>query len=463
MAAVTLAEPVLRFQDLSIRYPGRPADALHDVSLSLAAGELVAIVGRSGAGTTTLALAAAGLIPQPVRAAMSGAVTVGEGVRPAIVLGRPASQLTGARPTVREEVAFGLENLGVARAAMDERIDGALAAVGSAALGARSPETLSGGEQQRVAIAAALAMAPGLLVLDEPTSHLDPAGAASLAEVLAAAAAGGTAVLAAEGQPDVLARASRALLLHRGRVVTDDLPAVALASERVAAAYETPAIVALAATAGVEPRHAFDEAAIVEALRAVPGGPATSRSGSPPPARAGDRVSWQPVRRHPPAAVEIAGLVHRYPDGVVALRGVDLAVRAGEAVAIVGANGSGKTTLAKHVNGLLHPTAGSVRVAGVDVTTRPVHRNATLIGFAFADPAEMLFGRTVEAEVRFGPRVLGLRADETEALVGATLAAVGLAERRMTNPHDLGPADQRLVALAAVLAGDPAVVVLDEP
>jgi energy-coupling factor transport system ATP-binding protein len=275
--------------------------------------------------------------------------------------------------------------------------------------------------------------------------------------------AGGTAVLAAEHQPELLARASRTLLLDRGRVLADDRPAVALAPEHaVAAGYEPPPILALAAAAGVAPSRAFDKAAVAEALREAserraPGWP------PPWPTSASPVVTWPALREHPPTTVEVEGLVHRYPNGVVALHGVDLAVTAGEAVAIVGANGSGKTTLVKHLNGLLRPSAGSVRVGGADVATQPVHRNAASIGFAFADAEEMLFGRSVEAELRFGPRALRLPADETARLVEAALAATGLADRRTANPHDLVRADQRVVALAAILAADPAVVVLDEP
>ena len=469
MAAVTLPEPALWVRDLSVRYPGQTGDALRDVSLSLAPGELMTVVGPPGAGATTLALVAARLVPHPVRAAVTGEVSLGGGARPAIVLGRSASQLTGARPTVREEVAFGLENLSVARETMDDRIDRALAAVGIAALEGRSPETLSGGEASRVAIAAALAMAPGLLVLDDPASHLDPAGTAVLAVILAAAAGEGTAVLAAEHRSEILARASRTLLLDRGLVVADDLPAVALAAAWVTAAwvtasgYEPPPILALAAAAGVEPRRAFDEAALAEALREASGRGAPGWPPSPSPDAGADTVSWLAIREHPAAEVEVTGLVHRYPNGVVALHGVDLAVQAGEAVAVVGANGSGKTTLVKHLNGLLRPSTGSVRVGGADVATQPVHRNAARVGFAFADAEEMLFGRTVEAEVRFGPRALGLPVDQTERLVEAALAATGLVDRRTASPHDLGAADQRLVVLAAILAADPAVVVLDEP
>jgi energy-coupling factor transport system ATP-binding protein len=146
-----------------------------------------------------------------------------------------------------------------------------------------------------------------------------------------------------------------------------------------------------------------------------------------------------------------------------ALRGVSFDVRQGEFVAIVGRNGSGKSTLVKHLIGLLQPSAGEVRIDGRSIAGRPIHAIARTVGFVFQRPEDQLFERTVEREVGFGPRMLGFDAGLVGRLVDTALGATGLIDRQATNPYDLGLAGRRLVALASVLAMDPAIVVLDEP
>jgi energy-coupling factor transport system ATP-binding protein len=163
------------------------------------------------------------------------------------------------------------------------------------------------------------------------------------------------------------------------------------------------------------------------------------------------------------AGIEIVGLRHAYAGGSEALRGVDLAISPGEAVAIVGQNGSGKTTLAKHMVRILEPASGSVRVAGRDLAGRTIADVARTVGFVFQDPDRQLFSRSVEREVAFGPRNLGLGDADAARLVAQALAAAGLADRASENPFDLGLSDRKLVALASVLAMDPAILVLDEP
>ncbi len=163
------------------------------------------------------------------------------------------------------------------------------------------------------------------------------------------------------------------------------------------------------------------------------------------------------------AAIEVAGVVHVYPDGTRALDGVGLRVAVGESVAIIGQNGSGKTTLVRHLNGLLRPTEGSVRIDGRDIAGTRVARLAAIVGLAQQDPDQQIFAGRVRAEVAFGPRNLGLRGPDLDGAVADALAAVGLSDAVDAIPYDLGHARRKLLAIASVLAMRTPIIILDEP
>jgi energy-coupling factor transport system ATP-binding protein len=473
-AGVPTASP-LRIGDLEVRYPGRKDPSLAGVSVEVAAGERLGVAGRTGAGKSTLALAAAGFIPRVVRATLGGLVEI-EGIAtatapPGALLGRvgivfatPANQLSASKLTVREELAFGLENLGVPRGEMDARIDGTMDRLGIAHLADREPFALSGGEQQRVAIASIVTMGTNVLVLDEPTAQLDPAGTVAVADLLDELARAGAAILCAEHDPAVLGRMDRALVLDQGRAIALDVPGTALAQAETLARLAAPTLVRLAQAASIEPARSFDEEAIAAGLVARNGRFDAPNPSIAAPARETSTTGpWVPPRDRAPVRVTIDRLSHRYPTGVEAVRGVSLTIEPGEAVAILGENGSGKTTLAKHLNGLLRPAEGRVLLDGEPTEARPVAQLARTVGFVFQDPDEQLFERSVEREVSFGPRNTGIAAGDVAGLVEGSLRAVGLADQRTTNPYDLDLSRRKLVALAGVLATDPAVLVLDEP
>jgi energy-coupling factor transport system ATP-binding protein len=477
---MTMAPPTpaaLELERVTVRYYGREIDALSGLDLTVAPGELVGLAGRNGAGKSTLALTSAGFIPRVIRAQVRGRVAVfgvpiasDDGAardhRVGIVFASPGNQLSATKATVREELAFGLENLGVPRAEMDARIDATLAQLRIEPLAERFPFQLSGGEQQRVAIASVLVMGMRMLVLDEPTAQLDPLSTRAVVVLLEGLAADGVGVLVAEHDPDVLGRTERCLVIDAGRLVADDLPGRALAPSTLEPfGLRAPTMVALASALGVDAARAFDAAELARALSAGQTDAGRSQAdGSAMDARRGaSPVAWSPVREQASVPISVRGLVHRYASGLEALHGVELDVAPGETVAIIGQNGSGKTTLVKHLDGLLRPTAGEVRIGERATVGRRVDELAGTVGFVFQDPDDQLFNRTVEREVRFGPHNLGLAPEAVGRLVDQALEAVGLSAQRGVNPYDLDVSGRKLVALASILAMDPAILVLDEP
>ena len=474
--------PSLAVEHLHVRYVGRSTEALADVTLRVDPGTMVGIAGRTGAGKSSLVLAAAGFVPRVVRASVEGSVVVA-GVealhgsasqlagRVGVVFSTPAHQLSSSKLTVREELAFGLENLGVDRRDMDPRIDATLDRLGILDLGARDPLSLSGGEQQRVAIASILVMGSRVLVLDEPVAQLDPAGSERVAALLEEVARDGACVLVAEHASSVLGRADRLAVLDGGRIVVTDLPGIALSSEHLSPLGATPpTIVRLAEVAGIPASSAFDEVAVAQGLASVlraghgwSSRDLRDREGTEATGVRSGSVELPAMRRHVPV-IEVVDLVHRYPGAPrAAVDGVSLRIVPGQTVAIVGQNGSGKSTLVKHLNGLMRPLSGAVRLDGQDIAGMPVHELARDVGFVFQDPDDQLFERSVEREVAFGPRHLGIPGSEVGERVARALALVGLDQERGTNPYDLGPSLRKLVALASVLASAPGVLVLDEP
>jgi energy-coupling factor transport system ATP-binding protein len=455
--------------DLRVQYPGRRTPALDGVSVIVDPGERVGIAGRTGAGKSTLALVAAGFIPRVVRARLQGSAsacgldlaaasprdllgTVG------IVFATPANQLSASKLTVREELAFGLENLGVPRPDMDPRIDAVLDRLGIAGLADREPFSLSGGEQQRVAIASVVAMGGRLLALDEPTAQLDPAGTEAVADLLRELAGGGTAILCVEHDPVMLGSFDRCVVLDRAVVAGEGVPGEALGSSVLGPiGLASPTNVRLSEAAGLPAAAAFDEEALSHAVANTRSPLDSARSTIVAP------IEWHSLTSTPAGAIRIESLTHRYPAGQEAVRGVTLRIEAGSGVAIVGQNGSGKTTLVKHLNGLLRPSQGDVRIGDQDTGNVPVHRLAQTVGFVFQNPDDQLFNRDVEREVAFGPRNIGLPEPDIARLVGQALDVVGLSESRTSNPYDLGISERKLVALASVLAMDTPVLVLDEP
>ncbi|MGQ9731047.1 MAG: energy-coupling factor transporter ATPase [Candidatus Zipacnadales bacterium] len=471
---VTQAEQALVLRDVSFEYRAGTKPALRNLSVTIEPGTFVAIMGRTGAGKSTLCRCANGLVPAFYAGRFEGEV---------MVFGRPVwrspvrehaglvglvfqdfeAQLISS--DVELEVAFAMENLGVPREEMQRRVAESLTRVGLEGFVRRDPATLSGGEKQRLALAAVLAPRPQLIVLDEPTTDLDPQGKEELFSQAQDLAREGLTVLMAEHEPDYALAADRLLVLDEGHLVYDG-PTVDLLtdSERCLALGIRPPEIPRCFTALGIPEPPIDlEKAIgygrelglsikEEAFAALRAQEAERRT------RYGDVV------------IEVCELVHEYTPGTPVVEGISLTIRQGEFVALLGQNGSGKTTLAKHLNGLLKPTRGEVRVSPINGLSRPrgddpVDRAlrpppASLpVGYVFQDPDHQIFCATVREEVAFGPRTLGL----DDSHVDEALEAVGLTDLADADPFALTKGERQAVAVASALACEPSVLILDEP
>lgn len=450
MPPAGVPEPLVTVRGLTVRFPRRDVASPVDVDLDVAAGERVLVLGPSGSGKSTLLRALAGVVPHSVDADVEGRVAVAgrevSGVPVARLaddvglLGQdPASSV--ALPRVDDEVAFGLENAAVPPGEIGPAVRESLASVGAAHLAGRQTRTLSGGELQRVALAAVLARRPRLLLLDEPTAMLDPASAAAVQRLtLGALPSGGgppPAVLVVDHHlQDAATLPPRVVVLDAaGRVAADGPTASVLAdrgAELAAGGSWVPLETEVALAVGAAPGSGIglDGAAPrLRALACADRGPRPSASG--------------PVRLRARDAAFRAGPQRGAP---VLVRDVDLDLNAGTVTALIGANGSGKTSLLLGLAGLLPRAAGTVDAeAGA--------------GMVFQFPERQFLTRSVAAEVGYG---LCGRPD-ADARVAATLRRFDLEPLAGADPFRLSGGQQRRLSIAAVAALEPGVLLLDEP
>ncbi|MFB3818610.1 MAG: ABC transporter ATP-binding protein [Candidatus Methylomirabilales bacterium] len=455
---------MIRLREVGFRYRAAAAPALHALSADIRSGELVGVLGASGAGRSTLANLLNGTIPHLVRGELTGEVQVaGEDVRrvrPRDLAGRVGfvfqdfeAQLFSTN--VALEVAFGPENLGVAPAEIARRVDECLRLVQLEGLRHKAPAALSGGQKQRLALASVLALEPDILILDEPTSDLDPAGRRALLDAVHGLRnRRGVTLILIDPETDEQAWLGRFLVLSEGRLALEGPPeALWDAPERLSALGVKPFTLArLAAALGLRERWPTAEAA-ASAIRAA--GWTVSRDAAARLRGASD-ASGAPV-------LSVEGLAHRYADGTEALGGVSCAIRQGEFLAVLGQNGSGKTTLAKHLNGILQPTAGEIRLHGQSLSGQPPARLSRQVGLVFQNPDHQIFAERVYDEVAFGPRLQGLAEAEVDRRVGEALQAVGLTGLEDLDPFVLTKGGRQRVAVASTLATKAEVMILDEP
>ena len=452
---------MIRIRHLNYVYPGADRPALQDVSLDVNEGEFVLLAGPSGAGKSTLLRCLNGLVPHfsggvirgEVRVAGQDVLTSGPQVLSrsvGFVFQDPEAQ--SVVDEVESEIAFGLENSAIPTEEMRDRVEEALGALGLEDLRTRSPWTLSGGERQKVAIASVLACRPRILALDEPTSQLDPQAARDLLETIARLNAeyGLTVVLVEHRLERVVSFAQRLVYLEEGQVTLDGPMREVLG--QVDSEQRPP----LARLASQLSWHDMP-LSVAEGQQMAAQQFSYRFNGH---GRGKSSEADVTDRRSP--ILEMEG-IHAGYNGRKVLRGVDLAIRPGEAVALVGPNGSGKSTLLKCLVGLLRPEQGEVLLNGRSTASQSVADICRSVAYLPQTPDDLLFADSVTEELEITLSNHGLASGDTKEIVEQTLAELGLTGRQDDYPRDLSVGQRQRVAIGAVTVVRPKVLLLDEP
>ncbi len=486
---MTQSTPIIELRDVSFSYSESARPALDHVSASIAEGDFVGVIGPSGAGKSTLAAVMSGAIPHHFTGQLFGATLI-DGKDTCEVTLTDISRIVGSvlqdidaqmvASVVEDEMLFGLENFGVPHDQIEERISQTLATVGISDLRDREIATLSGGQKQKVAIAAILALAPRVLVLDEPTAALDPASSTLVFETLRKVnELAGITIVVIEQKVALLSKyCHRVLVMNEGALAFDGEPheVFSHATELRAMGVDSPRVARVAnslAQRGVIPAGTTPCLNVAEATELV-AGLVAGHAGAAPVSQ-GEKDVAAAARagsRHVPAArphaegaepvVELSHVNFAYPNGGATVDDLEMRVYPGELVGIVGQNGAGKTTLTKLLNGLLRPSSGTVRIAGMDTHDVPTSAIAARCATLFQNPDRQICKDTVLEEVAFGLTLHGVPEQEARDRAAAAAAerfGLPLGE----SPFSLSRGQRQMVALASVVVLDPEVVLLDEP
>lgn len=461
---------MIQIEALSVKYPGRKQAVLRELSLQVRKGETLLILGPSGSGKSSLALTFNGLIPHSIGEIVAGSVRVNRrdtrtqpvaelAQQVGILFQDPDSQFATLK--VEDEIVFGLENLGVDPATMDANVDAALEQVGMAHARQRSVFALSGGEKQRVALAALLAMRPHMLVFDEPTANLDSIGTRQVFALLAQLKARQqhTLVLIEHKLDELMHLIDRVVVLDLdGRIFADGDARTVFdqnGAELKRLGVWMPQVSLLAhelRQAGV--KLSTFPITLEEAVKVVEPLLATNPFAPVSPGR--------PTETHADSVLAVRDLSFAY-GWVPALHHVSLNVERGDFLAIVGPNGAGKSTLARHLIGLLPAPSNSVFLEGKDLAHYSTQEIARKVAYVFQNPEHQFVTERVFDEVAYGLRAAGLAEAEVQARSAELLDRFGLGRYAKANPFTLSHGEKRRLSVAAMLAMGEDILILDEP
>lgn len=463
---------LIEVTNLKYRYPHTEKLALDGLNFQVDKGSFIGIVGENKAGKSTLCQAFVGLVPTMFKGAYGGRIVI-DGREAAktpvavlcqkvgLIFQNPFNQLSGAKDTVFEEVAFGLQNLGVPRDEIVKRVEESLRLLDIDQYRDRNPFDLSGGQTQRVAIASILAMRPDIIVLDEPTSQLDPQGSEEVFRVVDKLAKTGITIIMVEHKMEKLASyCDKILLLHEGRQVAYDTPERIFSREDLETlGVEPPVYTKVCRALSVfrtEGEERLYPVTLEQTMALKELFPAGLRDGG------GRKEMPEGSGSAPEPVFEIRNLSFYYTEGVPIMEGLSMRLDS-RPTAVIGQNGAGKTTLVKLLKGLLKPVNGTILFGDEDVAGRTVAQLAGKVGYVFQNPDDQIFKNRVLDEVMVGPLNIGMSREEAMKHAEAALSMVGLLDAADENPYDLDLSERKMVAIASVVAMDTKVLILDEP
>ncbi len=460
--------------NVTYKYPGSDKPALRNINLKVRKGEILLITGPTGAGKTTLCNLINGLVPHFYGGSLEGDVIVhGINTRNSyigylstivgLLFQDPSSQLVTA--SVEDEIAFGLENLGLNIDEINERIDWVLDFIGLSEYKQQPPYALSGGQQQACALASILAMKPLIYVLDEPTSNLDPIGSLSVFKLLRKISLEEkkTIIIVEHKLEELIDLVDRVIVMNEGKILMEGNPREILGGEAEflnSIGLEAPQVALFA--------HEVKKLGIN--LSSIP---LTIDEGYEKfseifknikrEASIQKEAFYQKDNIEKEVIIQVKDVWFQYPSGSMALKGVTTNFYRGDFVAIIGQNGSGKTTLAKNINGLLRPTKGDVIVFNMNTKMVPIHEIISHVGYVFQNPDNQLFSRRVYDEIAFGPKNIGLSKDEINKRVIEVSKMLDINNLLEEKPYELSKGHRQRVAIASILSMMPEVLIIDEP